>query len=145
MIRIMALPLWLLGAAALGGGYLLLKPHPTLANPFPDGNRPGPVPVPIPPPNPDGSPPANAVRLPGVDIVADLSKAVPGRTGQVVPVTWVYLSGPNAGDGGGSDIPLAWVAADKSAAAVVWNVDPAYFLGDNTFAPGAIYMARAKA
>lgn len=137
----MPIPLAVLAGVALAG-YALLKPHPTRANPFPDGNPPGPVPVPVPPPSVD--PPAEMQVLDGVDLVADLSGAVPGQAGQSVPVTWMFTKGPESlvDTGGGTTLPLAWVAPDKSKAAVVWNVHPAYFLGDDTFRVGAIYAAR---
>lgn len=140
----MVLPLFWLGLAFAGAEYAILKPHPTRANPFPDGKRPGPVPVPV--PAPAVAPPATMNVLPGVDLVADLSQAVPGQAGQMVPVTWTFTSGPYAGDAGGGTLPLAWLAPDKSKAAVVWNVDPAYFGGDtSTFKPGAVYAARPMA
>lgn len=139
----MAWPLFVKAALALGLGYLIVKPHPTKANPFPDGNRPAPLPVPVPPPSANGGAPAGMVRLPGVDLVADFSRAAPGVPGQSVPVTWTFTSGPSSGDQGGGTMPLAWLSPDRSQGAIVWNVDPAYFLGDTTFTPGAVYSARA--
>lgn len=119
--------------------YALLKPHPTRSNPFPDGKFPPPVPVPVPPPS--ANPPAGMLVPQGIDLVADLTNAVPGVAGQEVPATWEYTSGTFAGNGGGGTLPLAWIAPDKTKAAVVWNVDDRYGFSD-VFKVGAIYAAR---
>lgn len=151
---IMAHPLLVigLGAAVVGGLLFRSGPKipplpsgprtPTKTDPFPNGPPP-PVPVPIPPPPPGGEPPAGVIdpTAKKTALYVDMSRLVPGQTGQTAKAVWEYTAGhPYAGDGGGfDDTPVVWVAPDKSRAAIMWVLHPAY--GVEEFTPGKMYWA----
>lgn len=117
------------------------KPSPdaTKTNPFPDGVKPPPLPIPVPPPSPE---PPKVKRLAGVDVQAALASA---SVGQKVRVLWEYVEGykdPSyIGEGGGDDLPLVWLAPDRSWGAVLWNQHPAYGVDD--FEAGDVLYVRA--
>lgn len=118
------IPLPVLLATAVGG-WALLKEH-TFSKAMP---------LPVPPPTPDGSPPAGASQLPGVQLQISLANAA--NIGDMVNVLWTLADGT----GGGSSMPLAWVSADRSQAAVRWNITS----GTSSFGAsfGNVYLGSA--
>jgi hypothetical protein len=122
------------------------KPHPdaTRENPFPDGVRPAPLPIPVPPPAPANQPPANMKRVPGIAVWAGLKQAPQPGDNRKILVVHEYVAGykdPSyIGEGGGDDLPLVWLSADRSEGAVLWVQHPAYGVAD--FSAGEIVHVR---